>query len=95
MKELKEKLDRRIFACEDQKHKYVLLDIDDAKEIQHLLSSMGDGWVKLRGISGEIPDIECWVVRNGEVIFSPKGDAIIIGMYSHYLPINKPLPPTP
>lgn len=40
MKELKEKLDRRIFACEDQKHKYVLLDIDDAKEIQHLLSSM-------------------------------------------------------
>jgi hypothetical protein len=55
-----------------------------------------NGWIKLNGIAGEMPEIDAWVCReNGEVFFSPKGKFIPLNTFEYYMPIIRPEPPTP
>ena len=53
-----------------------------------------DRWIELTGTPMEAPDVDMWVLsKEGEVRFSPQGEYVQIGFYTHYMIAKKPLPP--
>ena len=50
-------------------------------------------WIELDNKAGGMPDLDCWVSDGMNVFYSEQGQYIPIGLYSHYMVAEKPLPP--
>lgn len=50
-----------------------------------------NGWVKLTGKAGEMPDVDAWLLRkDGHIFLNKQEEFVGIGEYEYYMPIRKP-----